>query len=336
MRSSEKKQAAEFSGQRKAAEFSEKNRQRKAAEFSEKRRAAVDNDEPSKGGKKDEKEREFKLDILERTVLFVEHLIAKVVRLEEGKPQCDCQERAAYSISDTLVSTDTLGGTKRKRMVDHDDDDGLSDEGELSVVSDDEDDESNDDPGIHNASPPIASSDKQGERRLERENPVPVTQCAPSSDSVRLPSIIILLNHAPPPPSEVHSAHNSPYGPFEPHIFSSSSSPTSAPPIGSMAAAMPRQMSRRTSITSLSSTFSPSLHAYGYAPEREVAMRYAKPYTHTHGPEATMSPLALGTGLPSPPASGSTNPYNRVDPSPPTLRLPSPRGNLVEIREERP
>ena len=97
-----------------------------------------------------------------------------------------------------------------------------------------------------------------------------------------------------------------------------------------------RHMSRHTSTTSASSTFSPSLHAYGYAPEREVAMRYAKPYTHTHGPEATMSPLALDTGLPFPPASGSTNPYNRVDPSPPTLRLPSPRGNLVEIREEGP
>ena len=317
--------------------FSEKNRQRKAAEFSEKKCAAVDNDEPSKGGKKDEKEREFKLDILERTVLFVEYLIAKVVRLEEGKPQCDCQARAAYSVSDPLVSTGPLGGTKRKRMVDHDDDDGLSDKGELSVLSDDEDDESNDAPGIHNTSPPIASSDKQG-RQPERENPVPITQRAPSSDSVRLPSIMNLLNHAPPPPPEVCSAsrsvHNSPYGPFGPHIFSSSSSPTSAHPIGSMAAAMPRHMSRRTSTTSASSTFSPSLHAYGYAPEHEVAMRYAKPYTHTHGPEATMSPLALVTGLPSPPASGSTNPYNRVDPSPPTLRLPSPRGNLVEIREE--
>ena len=143
-----------------------------------------------------------------------------------------------------------------------------------------------------------------------------------------------LLNHAPPPPPEVRSAsrsaHNSPYGPFGPHIVSSSSSLTSAHP---MAAAMPRHMSRRTSTTSASSTFSPSLHAYGYAPEREVAMRYAQLYTHTHGPEATMSPLALDTGLPSPPASGSTNPYNRVDPSPPTLRLPSPRGNLVEIRE---
>ena len=175
-------------------------------------------------------------------------------------------------------------------MVDHDDDDGLSDKGELSVLSDDEDDESNDAPGIHNTSPPIASSDKQG-RQPERENPVPITQRAPSSDSVQFPSIMNLLNHAPPPPPEVRSAsrsaHNSP-------------------------------------------------HAYGYAPEREVAMRYATPYTHTHGPEATMSPLALDTGLPSPPASGSTNPYNRVDPSPPTLRLPSPRGNLVEIREERP
>ena len=174
---SEKKQAAEFSeenGQRKAAEFSEKNRQRKAAEFSEKNRqrkaaefsenkhAAVDNDEPSKGGKKDEKEREFKLDILERTVLFVEYLIAKVVRLEEGKPQCDCQARAAYSVSDPLISTGPLGGTKRKRMVDHDDNDDLSDEGELSVLSDNEDDELNNAPGIHNTSPSIASSDKQG------------------------------------------------------------------------------------------------------------------------------------------------------------------------------
>ena len=272
-------------------------------------------------------------------MLFVEYLIAKVVRLEEGKPQCDCQARAAYSVSDPLVSTGPLGGTKRKRMVDHDDDDGLSDKGELSVLSDDEDDESNDAPGIHNTSPPIASSDKQG-RQPERENPVPITQHAPSSDSVRLPSIMNLLNHAPPPPPEVRSAsrsaHSSPYGPFGPHIFSSSSSPTSTHPIGSMASAMPRQMSRRASTTSASSTFSPSLHAYGYAPEREVAMRYAKPYTHTHGPEATMSPLALVTGLPSPPASGSTNPYNRVDPSPPTLRLPSPRENLVEIREEGP
>ena len=133
--------------------------------------AAVDNDEPSKGGKKDEKEREFKLDILERTVLFVEYLIAKVVRLEEGKPQCDCQARAAYSVSDPLISTGPLGGTKRKRMVDHDDDDGLSDKGKLSVLSDDEDDESNDAPGIHNTSPPIASLDKQG-RQPERENPV--------------------------------------------------------------------------------------------------------------------------------------------------------------------
>ena len=210
--------------------------------------ATVDNDEPSKGGKKDEKEREFKLDILERTVLFVEHLIAKVVRLEEGKPHCDCQARAAYPVSDP-VSTGSLGGTKRKRMVDHDDDDGLSDEGELSVSSDDEDDESNDAPGIDNTSPPIASSDKQGERRLERENPVPITQRAPSSDNVRLPSIMNLLNHAPPPEvrSASRSAQSSPYGPFGPHIFSSSSSPTSAQPIGSMAAAMPRQMSRRTS-----------------------------------------------------------------------------------------
>ena len=268
-------------------------------------------------------------------MLFVEYLIAKVVRLEEGKPQCDCQARAAYSVSDPLVSTGPLGGTKRKRMVDHDDDDGLSDKGELLVLSDDEDDESNDAPGIQNTSPPIASSDKQG-RQPERENPVPITQRAPSSDSVRLPSIMNLLKHAPPPPPEVCSAHNSPYGLFGPHIFSSSSSPTSAHPIGSMAAAMPRHMSRRTSTTSASSTFSPSLHAYGYAPEREVAMRYAQLYTHTHGPEATMSPLALDTGLPSPPASGSTNPYNRVDPSPPTLRLPSPRGNLVKIREEGP
>ena len=63
-------------------------------------------------------------------MLFVEYLIAKVVRLEEGKPQCDCQARAAYSVSDPLVSTGPLGGTKRKRMVDHDDDDGLSDKGE--------------------------------------------------------------------------------------------------------------------------------------------------------------------------------------------------------------
>ena len=85
-------------------------------------------------------------------MLFVEYLIAKVVRLEEGKPQCDCQARAAYSVSDPLVSTGPLGGTKRKRMVDHDDDDGLSDKGKLSVLSDDEDDESNDAPGIHNTS----------------------------------------------------------------------------------------------------------------------------------------------------------------------------------------
>ena len=220
-------------GQRKAAEFSEKNRQRKAAEFSENKHAAVDNDEPSKGGKKDEKEREFKLDILERTVLFVEYLIAKVVRLEEGKPQCDCQARAAYSVSDPLVPTGPLGGTKRKRMVDHDDNDSLSDKGKLSVLRDDEDVESNNAPGIHNTSPPIASLDKQG-RQPERKNPVPITQRAPLSDSVRLPSITNLLNHAPPPPPEVRSAsrsaHSSPYGPFGPHIFSSSSSPTSAHP----------------------------------------------------------------------------------------------------------
>ena len=79
----------------KSSEIQRKKGQRKAAKFSEKKCAAVDNDKPSKGGKKDEKEREFKLDILERTVLFVEYLIAKVLQLEEGKPQCDCQARAA-------------------------------------------------------------------------------------------------------------------------------------------------------------------------------------------------------------------------------------------------
>ena len=106
--SEKQRNSAKKNRQRKVAEFSEKNRQRKAAEFSENKHAAVDNDEPSKGGKKDEKEREFKLDILERTVLFVEYLIAKVVRLEEGKPQCDCQAWAAYSVSDPLVSTGPL------------------------------------------------------------------------------------------------------------------------------------------------------------------------------------------------------------------------------------
>lgn len=288
---------------------------------------AVDFEQSSKtGNKKEEKEREFKLDILERTVLFVEDLIERLSRLEGGQPSselCDCRLRSNVASSspperNSNCPVDNVSlGVKRKHI---EDDNESSSALSVGGPEDDEGDNASDGhdrASIERSSLPIERSDGR-DAECRRRN-------ARSIESVRLPSISNLLNHAPTENlpfslSGSQSAHGSPYAPFGPHMYSKqvhTHLPASTRPDNSTT------IPRRASSSSVVS-FSPSFLACS---------------TDRHSVGRTkdvMSPLALG--LPSPPASGSTNPHHahvgQADPGPPpALKLPSPRSSPSEMQK---
>lgn len=285
---------------------------------------AVDFEQSSKSGnKKEEKDREFKLDILERTVLFVEDLIERLSRLESGQPSselCNCRLRSNVASSSLPVRNGTPPvdnvslSVKRKHIeVDNESSSALS----VGGPENDEGDSASDEDvrvSIERSSLPIERSngwDAECRRRNAR-----------SIESVRLPSISNLLNHAPTENlpfslSRSQSAHGLPYA----HMYSKmvhTHLPASTRPDNSTT--IPRRASSSSSVVSFSPLFlacSTDRNTVGHTRDK-------------------MSPLALG--LPSPPASGSTNPHyahiGQADPGPPpALKLPSPRSSPSEMQK---
>lgn len=288
---------------------------------------AVDFEQSSKSGnKKEDKEREFKLDILERTVLFVEDLIDRLSRLESGQPSSEsCNCRLSSNVASSSLPTsfsnippagDVALGAKRKYM--EDDHESLS----ITSAGEPEDNEDGDDGEVRTA---VERSSLPLERSCGRETESH-RRIARSAESIRLPSISNLLNHVPAenPPfsrSGTHSVHGSPYAPFGPHIYSTTVH-TRSPTSSHLDKMTP--MSRRPSTSSSVLAFSPSFRACS---SDRISVGNTKD---------AMSPLALG--LPSPPASGSTNPHHahvgQADPGPPpALKLPSPRSSPSEMQK---
>lgn len=290
---------------------------------------AVDFEQSSKtGNKKEEKEREFKLDILERTVLFVEDLIDRLSRLESGQPSSEpCNCRLSSNVAPSSLPTsfgniplagDIALGAKRKYT--EDDHESLS----ITSAGEPEDNEEGDDGEVRTA---VEHSSLPLERSCGRETESH-RRIARSTESIRLPSISNLLNHVPaenPPFSRCgsHSVHGSPYAPFGPHIYSTTVH-TRSPTSSHLDKIAPMSRRPSTSTSSSALAFSPSFRAC------------SSDRTSIGNTRDAMSPLALG--LPSPPASGSTNPHHahvgQADPGPPpALKLPSPRSSPSEMQK---